>query len=92
MLEILAERAKKNLCAIIEFSSLGQTFVMDIFIASILGTVLGLALAYGGIGQRVSNGLFISARKVCNLETPVVLNLDGTLNKKTEAKIDSDKT
>ena len=49
---------------------------MAILLASIVGTLLGLALASGGIGKKVSDGLFISARKACKLEAPAILKAD----------------
>ena len=52
-----------------EYINVMNTFDMvAVFIASVFGTVLGLMMAYGVAGQKVSDRLFISARRACNME------------------------
>jgi len=41
---------------------------MEIIIASILGTALGLFLASGTVGKKLSSSVFTSARRAVNLE------------------------
>jgi hypothetical protein len=41
---------------------------MDIFIISAIGALLGALLASGSFGQKITDGIFSSARRACKLE------------------------
>jgi len=57
---------------------------VEIIIASFTGALLGLLLAGGSIGQKVSSSLFISARKACKMESQSMISNDA--EHKVEAK------
>ena len=46
---------------------------MSIVIASLAGALLGVLLAGGSFGKKLSTGIFVSARRACHMESESIL-------------------